>query len=128
MNIFVLPSYSEGVSLALLEAMAAGTPVMASDRSGVREVAGDAALLVDPENAEALGEALRDLTQSEDLRRDLARRGLVRARAPRSRRAVPAGRRVDPGHAASDGPTRLRDPAAPGRPPARADDPRMSPT
>jgi glycosyltransferase involved in cell wall biosynthesis len=78
-SVFAFPSLDEGFGMPVLEAMAAGAPVLASNRSALPEVAGDAALLVDPENAEALGEALRDLTQSEDLRRDLARRGSLRA-------------------------------------------------
>jgi len=78
-SVFAFPSLDEGFGMPVLEAMAAGAPVLASNRSALPEVAGDAALLVDPENLEALGKALRDLTQSEDLRRDLARRGSLRA-------------------------------------------------
>jgi glycosyltransferase involved in cell wall biosynthesis len=77
--IFAFPSLDEGFGMPVLEAMAAGAPVLTSNRSALPEVAGDAALLVDPENGEALGKALRDLTQFEDLRRDLASRGILRA-------------------------------------------------
>ena len=66
--------------MPVLEAMAAGVPVITSNRSALPEVAGDAALLVDPEDTEALGQALRELTVNEDLRRELARRGTARAR------------------------------------------------
>jgi glycosyltransferase involved in cell wall biosynthesis len=66
--------------MPVLEAMAAGTPVVASNRSALPEVAGDAAVLVDPEDTEALGSALRLLVRKEDLRRDLAARGMARAR------------------------------------------------
>ena len=59
--------------------MAAGAQVVTSDWSSLPEVAGDAALLVDPGNAEALGKALRDLTRDEEMRRDLALRGIARA-------------------------------------------------
>jgi glycosyltransferase involved in cell wall biosynthesis len=55
--------------------------VIASNRSALPEVAGDAALLVDPENTAALASALRDLTENEDLRRDLSERGICRARS-----------------------------------------------
>ena len=79
-EIFAFPSLDEGFGMPLLEAMAAGTPVITSNRSALPEVAGDAAILVDPENAEALGQALRNLTHNEELRRDLALRGAVRAR------------------------------------------------
>jgi glycosyltransferase involved in cell wall biosynthesis len=78
-SVFAFPSLDEGFGLPVLEAMAAGAPVLSSDRSALPEVAGDAALLVDPENAETMGKALRDLTQSEELRRELARRGSLRA-------------------------------------------------
>ena len=47
--------------MPVLEAMAAGAPVLTSNRSALPEVAGDAALLVDPENPDALGTALRDI-------------------------------------------------------------------
>lgn len=78
--VFAFPSLDEGFGMPVLEAMAAGTPVLTSNRSALPEVAGDAAILVDPESTEALGLALRRLTQKEDLRRDLAWRGLARAR------------------------------------------------
>jgi glycosyltransferase involved in cell wall biosynthesis len=66
--------------MPVLEAMAAGTPVVTSNRSALPEVAGDAAILVDPESTEALGAALRLLAGNGDLRRDLAGRGMERAR------------------------------------------------
>ena len=78
-SVFAFPSLDEGFGMPVLEAMAAGAPVLTSNRSALPEVAGDAALLVDPGDAEAIGQALRDLTQSADLRRDLARRGSMRA-------------------------------------------------
>jgi glycosyltransferase involved in cell wall biosynthesis len=77
--IFAFPSLDEGFGMPVLEAMAAGTPVLTSNRSALPEVAGDAALLVDPEDTQAIAEALRNLTQDEDLRLDLARRGKDRA-------------------------------------------------
>jgi glycosyltransferase involved in cell wall biosynthesis len=60
--------------------MAAGVPVITSARSALPEVAGDAAVLVDPGDTEALGVALRQLAGKEGLRRDLAWRGMARAR------------------------------------------------
>jgi len=78
--IFAFPSLDEGFGMPVLEAMAAGTPVVTSNRSALPEVVGDAALLVDPEDAEALGQALRDLTQKDDLRDELSHRGVERAR------------------------------------------------
>jgi glycosyltransferase involved in cell wall biosynthesis len=78
--VFAFPSLDEGFGMPVLEAMAAGTPVVTSNRSALPEVAGDAAILVDPESTEALGAALRLLAGNGDLRRDLAGRGMERAR------------------------------------------------
>jgi glycosyltransferase involved in cell wall biosynthesis len=78
--IFAFPSLDEGFGMPVLEAMSAGIPIVTSSRSALPEVAGAAALLVDPENTEALGHALRDLIQNRDLRQDLTQRGAARAR------------------------------------------------
>jgi glycosyltransferase involved in cell wall biosynthesis len=59
--------------------MSAGTPVLASNSSALPEVAGDAAVLVDPKDVAGLGQGLRDLTEKRELREDLAVRGLQRA-------------------------------------------------
>jgi glycosyltransferase involved in cell wall biosynthesis len=72
---FVFPSLYEGFGLPLLEAMACGTPVICSNASSLPEVAGDAALLVDPTDTEALAEALAHLLADEGLRRALVERG-----------------------------------------------------
>jgi glycosyltransferase involved in cell wall biosynthesis len=77
--IFAFPSLDEGFGMPVLEAMAAGVPVLTSNRSALPEVTGDAALLIDPQDTEALTVALRDLTQREELRTSLAKRGLERA-------------------------------------------------
>lgn len=74
-----LPSYYEGFGLPPLEAMACGTPVVVSDRASLPEVVGDAGLLVDPDNPEALGEALAQVLDDSELRASLRQRGLVRA-------------------------------------------------
>ena len=86
--IFAFPSLDEGFGMPVLEAMAAGTPVVTSNRSALPEVAGDAAILVDPEDTGALGQALRDLTWKDDLRDELSRRGKERARLFTWERAV----------------------------------------
>jgi len=78
-QIFAFPSLDEGFGMPVLEAMAAGVPVVTSNRSALPEVAGEAALLIDPENTEALGAALRNLTRNEELRRELVRLGTGRA-------------------------------------------------
>jgi glycosyltransferase involved in cell wall biosynthesis len=79
-SVFAFPSLDEGFGMPVLEAMAAGVPVIASNRSALPEVAGDAAVLVDPDNSEALGTALRELTVNVEWCRELARRGTARAR------------------------------------------------
>jgi glycosyltransferase involved in cell wall biosynthesis len=79
-SIFAFPSLDEGFGMPVLEAMDAGVPVVTSNRSALPEVTGDAACLVDPEDTEALRQALRQLVEDEDLRHDLARRGRTRAR------------------------------------------------
>jgi glycosyltransferase involved in cell wall biosynthesis len=86
--IFAFPSLDEGFGMPLLEAMAGGCPVLTSNRSALPEVAGDAAALVDPEDADALTAALRNLAADEDLRQELASRGLERARQFSWERAV----------------------------------------
>jgi glycosyltransferase involved in cell wall biosynthesis len=75
----VYPSLYEGFGLPVLEAMACGTPVVTSDVSALPEIAGDAALLVDPRDPEAIASAMRRILGDEDLRRDLAERGSSRA-------------------------------------------------
>jgi glycosyltransferase involved in cell wall biosynthesis len=77
-TVFAFPSLDEGFGMPLLEAMAAGTPIVTSNRSALPEVAGDAALLVDPEDTGALATALEQLTADANLREDLARRGKAR--------------------------------------------------
>jgi glycosyltransferase involved in cell wall biosynthesis len=79
-RIFAFPSLDEGFGMPVLEAMAHRIPVVTSTRSALPEVAGDAALLVDPEDTDALCAALARLATDETLREDLIRRGLERSR------------------------------------------------
>jgi len=79
-SIFAFPSLDEGFGMPVLEAMAAGLPVVTSNRSALPEVAGDAALLINPEDAEALASALSSLMQDEGLRTAWGKRGLARAK------------------------------------------------
>lgn len=75
----VYPSLYEGFGLPVLEAMACEVPVIASNTSSLPEVAGDAALLVDPRDVGALADAMARLCQDVELRRQLVARGKERA-------------------------------------------------
>ena len=76
----VYPSLAEGFGLPILEAMASGTPVVTSNVSSLPEVAGGAALVVDPYDAAALAEAIGLVLTRPALRAELRERGLARAR------------------------------------------------
>lgn len=78
-RIFAFPSLYEGFGLPVLEAQSAGVAVLASRASAIPEVAGEAALLVDPQGEEAWSDALRRLWRDEGLRRELAARGPTNA-------------------------------------------------
>ena len=75
----VYPSLGEGFGLPLVEAMACGCPVLTSNVSSLPEVAGDAALLVDPRDVAAVAGALERLLDAPALRADLVARGRARA-------------------------------------------------
>ncbi len=75
----LFPSVFEGFGLPVLEAMTVGTPVMTSDSTSLPEVAGDAALLVDPADTAAIARAIRQLDNDPDLLADLSRRGKLQA-------------------------------------------------
>jgi len=79
-DLFAFPSLYEGFGLPVLEAMACGTPVVCSEASSLPEVAGDAALLVDPLDVESWTEAMGRALEDEELRRELVARGLAQAR------------------------------------------------
>lgn len=79
-SVFVFPSRAEGFGLPPLEAMRAGVPVVASTAGALPEVCGDAAVLVDPDDAEALAAALGRLLDAPGERQALVERGHARAR------------------------------------------------
>jgi glycosyltransferase involved in cell wall biosynthesis len=78
-TVFLCPSLRESFGLPILEAMACGTPVITSTTSSMPEVAGNAALLVDPTSAEDMAHQLWNLIQDPILRAELRIRGLERA-------------------------------------------------
>jgi glycosyltransferase involved in cell wall biosynthesis len=75
----VFPSLYEGFGLPALEAMASGTPVIASNTTGLAEAVGDAGLTIDPRSPEDLAEAMRSLLNDDALRDRLVAAGLARA-------------------------------------------------
>ncbi len=79
-DLLVFPSMYEGFGLPPLEAMACGTPVVASNTSALPEVVGEAGLLVSPTDVQALAEAMVSGLQDEGLRARLRARGLEQAR------------------------------------------------
>ena len=76
---FVFPSFYEGWCSPPLEAMACGTPVIASRRSSIPETLGNAALLIDPDEPEALAEQLSLVLNDRNLHADLVEKGFRRA-------------------------------------------------
>jgi glycosyltransferase involved in cell wall biosynthesis len=82
-DIFILPSLYEGLGVAVLEAMAAGKPVIASRVGGLPELVadGETGLLVAPKNVEGLAEAIARLADDESLARAMGKKGAALARA-----------------------------------------------
>lgn len=80
LDIFVLPSLSEGLPLSVLEAMAAGKPVVATDVGGVREavINGHTGFLVPPENPQALSDKILSLLQHQDVAKSFGKAGRKR--------------------------------------------------
>jgi glycosyltransferase involved in cell wall biosynthesis len=78
-NCFVYPSYFEGFGLPPLEAMQCGTPVITGDRTSLPEVVGDAGLMVNPFDENAIASALARIIDDAPLRAELREKGLKRA-------------------------------------------------
>ncbi len=79
-EVFVLPSLWEGFGLPVLEAMACGTPVLASNRASLPEVVGQAGRLFDPERVDDLKELLYNVLQNRDLRQKMRADGFLQAK------------------------------------------------
>src|SRR5688500_8467884 len=93
-TVFVFPSLYEGFGLPPLEAMASGTPVVTSNVSSLPEVAGDAAVLVDPYDVDSIVDGLRRVVGDREMAATLRRRGLERAREFSWARSVEKTREV----------------------------------
>jgi len=78
--VFIFPSLYEGFGLPPLEAMACGTPVLTSNVTSLPEVVGDAALMVDPYDVDAIAEGIKRLIGDDNLRKELSQKGLARAK------------------------------------------------
>lgn len=76
----MFPSLRESFGMPILEAMACGCPVITSNISACPEVAGDAALLVDPYSVDDIAGAMKRLIEDEPLRQSLRQKGLSRSR------------------------------------------------
>ena len=75
----LFPSLYEGFGLPVLESMVLGTPVVASREAALPEIAGDAALLVNPYDTDDIARAIKTIVQDDDLRSELSRRGPAQA-------------------------------------------------
>jgi glycosyltransferase involved in cell wall biosynthesis len=80
-DILIAPSLHEGFGMTILEAMACGTPVITANVSAMPEVVGDAGVLVDPKDYQAIADAVCHLHNNPDDYQDLVTKGLVRARS-----------------------------------------------
>jgi glycosyltransferase involved in cell wall biosynthesis len=79
-ELFVFPTLYEGFGLPVLEAMQCGCPVITSNSSSIPEVAGDAAIMLDPEDVDGLAVAMEKTLKSAAARKELAGQGLARSR------------------------------------------------
>lgn len=79
-EVLVYPAFAEGFGLPVVEAMASGTPVVTSNTTALQEVAGNAAILVDPHSHQEIAEAVDRLLSDESLKRELSDLGLERSR------------------------------------------------
>ena len=79
-SVFCFPSLLEGFGLPIAEAMSHGTPVVTSSTTATSEVAGDAALLIDPKSADAIAESIKKILDKPETAKELGEKGLERAK------------------------------------------------
>ena len=77
---FLMPSFSEGFGLPILEAFQCGTPVITSNTTSMPEIAGDAAILINPSDRSDLTKAMTNIAESNDLRNSLIEKGFIQAK------------------------------------------------
>lgn len=76
----VSPSYYEGFGLPILEAMASGIPVIASDRGSIKEITDGSQILVNPDNLQEIGEAMLEVVRNKQLRSKMIKKGLEKSK------------------------------------------------
>ena len=79
-RLFAFPSLNESFGMPVIEAMASGTPTITSNVTSLPEVAGGAAILIDPTDVHALAEAIQRVLSDKALQQTLIEKGLERAR------------------------------------------------
>lgn len=79
-ELFVFPSLHEGFGIPVIEAMSCGTPVVTSNATSIPEIAGDAALLIDPSSESEIAEAMHKILSSSIIRGQLIKKGIERAK------------------------------------------------
>ena len=78
-SLYLYPSNLEAFPIPLTEAMACGTPILTSNANGLKEIAGDAAQLVDPSDTEKIANGMARILSNSELRESLSRKGLERS-------------------------------------------------
>ena len=79
-EVFIYPSLYEGFGLPILEAMQSGCPVITSNRSSMAEIAGQAGLLINPEDTEGMTRALEKVLKDRGMRKEMTKNGLIQAK------------------------------------------------
>jgi glycosyltransferase involved in cell wall biosynthesis len=78
-DLYLYPSNLEAFPIPITEAMACGTPIVTSNANGLVEIAGDAAIFVDPTDATAIAEAINRVLTDDNLQTSLSKKGLARS-------------------------------------------------